>query len=427
MPSFSDILNKPTVFADRNVLSPHYIHETLPFRDKEIEKVMVGLSPALKNERPRNMFIYGKTGTGKTCSVKHVISKMGQHPSSSVSCYINCRMYNSRYRVIQKITKELLPSLDSMGFGLAMLYEKMMHAVEAGEAAAGAQAQSEEEARRKSGGRRLIVILDEVDMVKDLDDLLYTLTRCNDELKNGSVSIIGISNKLSFKEQLGQRSRSSLCENEMVFAPYTATQLQSIIAQRAQDGFKPGVVEESAVNLAAAITGQDVGDARYALKLLMKAGEIADEKGISKITDKEVDEARRSVDRDVAFEAISTLPDHQQLVLLAIANLTLDKGKNTRLVQGGGEEDDSHLISGEVYEEYSRVSRKYRKPRRSARWYREYLNDLEMLGLITTIESGAGMRGRTRLIRIGYPASDVRKIVEKNFTIIESAHEEEKA
>lgn len=432
MPSFSEILSKPTVFADRNVLSPHYIPSTLPFRDREIEKIMVGLSPALKGERPRNMFIYGKTGTGKTCSVKHVLGKMGayradgksappgskpaaqdgakigipdqkaaQPPAHYVSSYVNCKMFNSRYRVIQKITKDILPSLDSMGFGLAMLYEKMMAEVE-------------------TSGKRLIVILDEVDTVKDLDDLLYTLTRSNDELKQGSVSIIGISNKLSFKEQLGQRSRSSLCENEMVFAPYSPHQMQAIISQRAKMGFKPHVVEESAINLAAAITGQDIGDARYALKLLQKAGEISDEKGISKITDKEVEEARRSVESDVAFEAISTLPDHQQLVLLAIANLTIDKGKNTRLTGGTAEEDESHLISGEVYEEYSKVSRHFRKPRRSARWFREYLNDLELLGLITTTESGAGQRGRTRLIRIGYPAHDVKKIIEKNFTIIES-------
>ncbi|MFA6489736.1 MAG: AAA family ATPase [Candidatus Micrarchaeia archaeon] len=426
MPSFSEILSKPTVFSDRNVLSPHYIPDTLPFRDKEIEKIMVGLSPALKGERPRNMFIYGKTGTGKTCSVKHVLGKMGEYkeegkpsPHGSkvdakagqtaqapyVSSYVNCKMFNSRYRVIQKITKDILPSLDSMGFGLAMLYEKMMAEVE-------------------TSGRRLIVILDEVDTVKDLDDLLYTLTRANDELKQGSISIIGISNKLSFKEKLGQRSRSSLCENEMIFASYTPPQMQAIISQRAKMGFRPHVVDDSAINLAAAITGQDVGDARYALKLLQKAGEIADEKGISKITDKEVEEARRSVESDVAFEAISTLPDHQQLVLLAIANLSIDKGKNTRLTEGAGEEDDSFLISGEVYEEYSKVARKFRKPRRSARWYREYLNDLEMLGLITTIESGAGQRGRTRLIRIGYLATDVKKIVEKNFSIIESADEE---
>ena len=400
MKSFSDLLNKPTVFSDRNVLSPHYVPGTLPFRDTEIEKIMASVVPALKNERPHNMFVYGKTGTGKTCSVKHVLIKFSEHKSNAKHVFMNCRMYNSRYRVIQKIAKELLPTLDSMGFGLAMLYEKVMEEV--------------------GKGTHLIVVLDEVDMVKDLDDLLYTLTRANDELKAGSISILGITNRVNFKDQLGTRSKSSLCENEMVFAPYTATQLQSIVRQRAKMGFKPGVVDDSAINLSAALTANDSGDARYALKLLLKAGEIADDRGINKITDKEVEDARRSVDTDIAFEAISTLPDHQQLVLLAIANLALDKGKNTRLTTGTSDEEDSFLTSGEVYEGYCPVARKHRKPRRSARWYREYLNDLEMLGLITTVESGAGMRGRTRLIRIGYPPTDVQKIVEKNFSIIES-------
>ncbi|MCX6773118.1 MAG: AAA family ATPase [Candidatus Micrarchaeota archaeon] len=417
MPSFSDILNRPTVFADRNVLSPHYVPSILPFRDKEIGKIMAAVSPALKGERPRNIFVYGKTGTGKTASVKHVAAKFESHTataradaagtaksaaasSRAKTCYVNCRMYNSRYRVIQKIVKELLPSLDSMGFGLAMLYEKMMESV-------------------LTSGAHLIVVLDEVDMVKDLDDLLYTLTRANDELKQGGVSLIGISNKLTFKDQLDPRSRSSLCENEMVFAPYTANQLAAIIDQRVKTGFKPHTVEESAVNLAAALTASETGDARYALKLLMKSGEIADDRGIKKITDKEIEEARHTADTEVAFEAISTLPDHQQMVLLAVAHLAIDKGKNTRLTTGTADEDDSFLTSGEVYEEYCKQAKHHRKPRRSARWYREYLNDLEMLGLITTIESGAGMRGRTRLIRIGFPPADVKKIIEKNFSIIE--------
>lgn len=399
MKTFSELLSKPTVFSDRNVLSPHYIPETLPFREAEIEKIMASVVPALKNERPHNLFIYGNTGTGKTCSTKNVLGKFSEHKSNAKYVYMNCRMYNSRYRSIQKIAKELLPALDSMGFGLAMLYEKVMEEV--------------------AKGTHLIVVLDEVDMVKDLDDLLYTLTRANDELKAGSISILGITNRVNFKDQLGTRSKSSLCENEMVFAPYTSTQLQSIVRQRAKMGFKPHVVDDGAINLAAALTANDSGDARYALKLLLKAGEIADDKGITKITDREVEDARRSVDTDIAFEAISTLPDHQQLVLLAVANLVLDKGKNTRLTTGTSDEEDSFLTSGEVYEEYCRVARKHRKPRRSARWYREYLNDLEMLGLITTVESGAGMRGRTRLIRIGYPATDVQKIVEKNFSIIE--------
>ena len=406
-PSFSDILNRPTVFADRNVLSPHYVPSILPFRDKEIGKIMSAVSPALKGERPRNIFVYGKTGTGKTASVKHVAAKFESHTASSATksqaktCYVNCRMYNSRYRVIQTIVKKLLPSLDSMGFGLAMLYEKMMESV-------------------LTSGAHLIVVLDEVDMVKDLDDLLYTLTRANDELKQGGISLVGITNNLKFKDQLDPRSRSSLCENEMVFAPYTANQLAAIIEQRVKTGFKPHTVEESAINLAAALTASETGDARYALKLLMKSGEIADERGIKKITDKEIEEARHAADTEVAFEAISTLPDHQQMVLLAVAHLAIDKGKNTRLTTGTADEDDSFLTSGEVYEEYCKQAKHHRKPRRSARWYREYLNDLEMLGLITTIESGAGMRGRTRLIRIGFPPADVKKIIEKNFSIIES-------
>lgn len=399
MKTFSELLNKPTVFLDRNVLSPHFVPETLPFREKEIERIMAAIAPALNNQRPQNMFIYGKTGTGKTCSVKHVLAKFSEFKSSAKHVYMNCRMYNSRYRVIQKIAKELFPDLDTMGFGLAILYEKIIGEV--------------------AKGMRLIVVLDEVDMVKELDDLLYTLTRANDELPAGSISILGITNKVNFKEKLGSRSKSSLCENEMVFPPYTAFQLQSIIRQRAAMGFKEGVVDESAVNLAAALTANDSGDARYALKLLLKAGEIADEQGAFRITDREVEEARRSVDTDIAFEAISTLPEHQQLVLLAIASLTLDKGKNTRLTDGLPEDEDAYLTSGEVYEGYCAVARRHRKPRRSTRWYREYLNDLEMLGLITTIESGAGMRGRTRLIRMGYPPADVKKIIERNFSIIE--------
>jgi len=120
-------------------------------------------------------------------------------------------------------------------------------------------------------------------------------------------------------------------------------------------------VEESAVNLAAALTASETGDARYALKLLMKSGEIADDRGIKKITDKEIEAARHAADTEVAFEAISTLPDHQQMVLLAVAHLAIDKGKNTRLTTGTADEDDSFLTSGEVYEEYCKQAKHHQR------------------------------------------------------------------
>ncbi|MDE1798329.1 MAG: AAA family ATPase [Candidatus Micrarchaeota archaeon] len=407
MPSFDDILSAPTLFAKRSVLSPHYVPASLPFREREMERIMVAVAPALASERSRNLFVYGKTGTGKTCTVRRVMEEFSARQSAAQSSYINCRMYNSRYRVIQKLSKDFIPELDKSGFGLATLYEKLVEYVQNGKA-----------------GRHIIVVLDEVDMVRDLDELLYTLTRMNDEITAGSLSIIGITNRLSFKDALDPRSKSSLCETEMVFTPYTAHQLKAILERRAAEGFRPGVVDESALNLASAIAAQETGDARYALKLLLKAGELADEKKLARITDAEVEEARRNVDVDLATETIATLPIHQQLVLLAVCNLSIEGTRYQRLggpglpggphgaAGGAGEGSDHFLMSGEVYEEYSRVCRHYRKPKRSARWYREYLNDLEMLGLITTVESGRGMRGHTRLIKPGYVPEQMKKIIE---------------
>jgi cell division control protein 6 len=393
MPSFDEILSSPTVFRKRDVLSPHFVPEVLPFRDKEIEKVMVSVAPAINGERPRNLFIYGKTGTGKTCTVRMVMREYVQKKPDSPPVYVNCRMYNSRYRVIQKIAKEYLPELDKTGFGLSHFYEKLIEYID----------------NIGATPRRVIVILDEVDMVKDLDELMYTLTRMNDELKVGSVTIIGITNRLSFKDALDSRSKSSLCETEMAFATYTPIQLRAILEQRAMEGFKDGTVHESAINLASAIVASETGDARYALKLLLKAGEYADEKKIGIVTDSEVEQARRNVDVDLAAETIATLPTHQQLVLLAVCNLWLKSSSYKKLTDG--QDIEKSLMSGEVYEEYSKACRQFKKPKRSARWYREYLNDLEMLGLITTIESGRGLRGHTRLIKPGYEPQQMKGII----------------
>jgi cell division control protein 6 len=390
--SFQDILSRSSIFGDRNVLSPHYIPSTLPHREKEINIVMSAISPALKGEKPRSMFIYGKTGTGKTSCVKYVMERFEEMKSDKARmCYVNCRIYNTRYRVFHKLMKDNIPDYAKTGYGLSFFYEKMIDLLD-------------------SKAVNMVIVLDEVDMVRDLDDLIYTLTRSNDDLKVGGISIIGISNKLSFKERLDPRSKSTLYETEIVFPPYTSTQLRSILEQRVKLGFSEGVVDDSAINLAAAMAAQDNGDARYALKLIMRAGEIVDEEGAGIVSEKYVTAARKSVDEDVSIEAISTLPQHQQIVLYSIATLSMDGGRYSKLTGN----TDNYLLSGEVYETYLRDSRNFKKEARSARWYREYLNELEMLGLVTTVESGKGMRGHTRLIKLAYSPSKVKSIIEKN-------------
>ena len=67
------------------------------------------------------------------------------------------------------------------------------------------------------------------------------------------------------------------------------------------------------------------------------------------------------------------------------------------------------------YEKYGELCKKWSITPRSARWFREYLNELDMMGLITTMISGKGVRGNTRLIRLAFPKEKVKSALQKRF------------
>ncbi len=396
MDTFDKEMARETIYQDRNVLSPHYVPEHLPYREAEIERVMKIIAPALRGKKPNNVFIYGKTGTGKTATVRHVMEKLDiarkKYGASVDHIYINCRTHNRKYQVLLKIAETLYPSESFMGFASTHLYDKIL-------------------AYLQKAGIILLVILDEVDQVKDIDDLVYMLTRANDSLSNGHVGIIGISNNVTFMDKLSPRSKSTLMQEEMVFAPYNAVQLKAILSERVKLAFKRGMCDESALELAAAYAAQESGDARYALKLLLKAGDLADERG-EQVTDEFVRLARSVVEEDIVLDLIKTLPEHPSIVLYAIAKLTREGGRYSNLT---GSDVDKFLFSGEVYSKYETICKQWNRKPRSARWYREYLKELEMLGLITLDLSGKGIRGNTQLIRLAFKPERVIAAIEKKF------------
>jgi len=392
---FEKEMQKDTVFVDRNVLTSHYIPDTLPHREKEIDRVMKTLSQILKGKPPRNLFIYGKTGTGKTSTTKHVIDKLLQvkdkYKVGVDSIYINCRMLNTKYQVLLKCAEFCNSRKNFIGFPFSVLLDAVIGYI-------------------KAGRINFLIVLDEIDKVKNLDDLIYSLVRANEALESGHIGVIGITNNVTFKKELDPRSRSTLLEEEMVFPPYNAEQLQAILKQRVKLGFKDGSVDDSAINLASALAAQESGDARYALNLIMKAGELADEDRVKKVGESYVTKARKVVEEEIVYEMIINLPEHEKILLYAIAQLTSEGSHYHRL---DGTADERVLFSGEVYEKYEAVCRDLDKTARSARWCREYINELDMFGLITISLSGKGVRGNTTLIRLAFPANKVKEVIEK--------------
>ena len=383
---------------DRNLLSPHYTPSELPYREPQIKLISQVLGQTLHNKKADNLFIYGKTGTGKTSATKNVMKQLLEFSSaknlSVEGVYVNCRNHNSKYRAMIKIVKDLYPEGNFMGFSAAFIYEKLV-----------SYARS---------GKQLIIVLDEIDKVKDLDDLVYALTRSNDEVDKGGISVIGISNNLMFKDRLDPRTKSSLCEQEMVFPPYNAQELKEILKRRAKNAFKEGVVEDSALSIAAAFAAQESGDARTAVMLLLRAGEVADRKGTEKITDDDVKKAKSKVEEEIILNMVSTLPEQQQLVLYAISVLSIDRKGFKKIT---GQFEQGVLFSGEIYDEYARLTKRVGKEVVSARWYREYISELEMYGLILSTNSGKGFKGQTRLIKLGFDAKKIRQLLEKELMI----------
>ena len=278
---FGQLLEVEPLFANKEVMRSSYTPDDLPHRDLEIRSLGSILVPALRGETPSNVFIYGKTGTGKTACVKYVgkeLSAKGEELGKRVNLiYINCEVVDTQYRVLQNIANAFVPAdkwshrIPFTGWPTDEVYDALRRYVDGN--TKGDDERWTVDTTRKPG-EVTIIVLDEVDKLKG-DEVLYTLTRINSDLANNKVSVIGISNDLKFTEFLDPRVKSSLGEESMIFAPYDATQLEDILTQRAKMALKDGVLDDSVIPLCSALAAREHGDARRALDLLRVAAEGA--------------------------------------------------------------------------------------------------------------------------------------------------------
>jgi len=144
--------------------------------------------------------------------------------------------------------------------------------------------------------------------------------------------------------------------------------------------------------------------------LLQRAGEIADMDQTLLVDDSKVERAKASVEEEIIISMISTLPQQQQLVLYAISQLSLSSQGFTKV---NGEIEKGVMFSGEIFESYLQLAKKFDVRNITSRWFRQYINELEMYGLILVTSSGKGIKGQTRLIKLGFDAAKIKSALEK--------------
>lgn len=378
---FESYLKKESVFANKQVLQAAYAPSELVHRDELIQQVASIIAPALRLERPSNLFIYGKTGTGKTITARHTtdnllsIAKKQSIPIQKI--YVNCKLKSvadTEYRLISSLAREFGKPLPSTGLPTDDVYKALFSAVD-------------------ETKQLVILILDEIDQLakKAGDGVLYNLTRINEELRHAQISLIGISNDLLFVDNLDPRVKSSLSEEELLFPPYNALQLQDILFNRSALAFKEGALESGVIEKCAAYAAREHGDARRALELLRVAGELCDRKGSAKASIADVDAAEEKIERDKVVDLVSTQPRQAQVVLHAILSISQGSAK--------------FIFTGEVYELYKKYCVKIGLRPLTQRRVSDILSELDMLGMITARVISKGRYGRTREIMLAPQAS----------------------
>ncbi len=386
---FENFLKKEPLFTNKNVLQSSYTPKNVPYREDQIQIIAGILAPALRLEKPSNIFIYGKTGSGKTLSVKHVADNIlaicADKKINLRMVYINCklkRVSDTEYRIVAQLARELGKEVPSTGLPTDDVYKTFVKLVD----------------ERK---QLVILILDEIDQLVNRagDEILYNLTRLNSELKNAQISLIGISNNLQFTENLDPRIKSSLSEEEILFPPYNAVQLQKILLQRAKLSFREEVIEEGVIEKCAAYAAREHGDARRALELLRVAGELAERSNSNMVNIKHIDEAEDKVERDRVLDTINTQPKQIQLTLYSILDVC---SKNT----------NGPIYTGEIFDIYKDVCSRVGLKPLTQRRVSDIIAELDMLGIINTKVVSNGRYGRTRQINIAVPNSTIPKINE---------------
>jgi len=378
-----------SVFKDESKLDINYVPQHLLHRTLQLNLLNQFFRFAVESpgRMTQRVLIMGNIGTGKTVLAQHFglnITKEAKERNINLHyIHINCReCKGSLFMILQRIITKFYPNFPRRGYSAEELLQALMQILDEKDA-------------------YLILTLDELESLisNGGSDAIYNLSRIQEDRINDPkrLSLICILRQPEHLETLDPSTRSTLQRNIIRLGNYSETQLEDILDDRVNLAFRDGTVPVQTMGLIAELGNSEGGNARYSIELLWRAGKYADASEIREVTPECVRNAVVSVYPVVRRDMIPEFSLHEKLFLLGVAR----HFKQT---------ESAYVSMGEAEEAYALVCEEYSEPQRGHTQLWKYVQALSVSGIIETMVSGVGQRGKTTLIGLSrVPASDLEQ------------------
>jgi len=382
-----------SVFKDESKLDINYVPQHLLHRKLQLNLLNQFFRFAVESpgKMTQRALIMGHIGAGKTVLSQHFglnITREAKQRNINLNyIHINCReCKGSLFMILQRTIMKFIPNFPRRGYSAEELLQALMQILDEKDA-------------------YLILTLDELESLvqNEGSDPLYNLSRIQEDRINAPkrLSLICILRQPEHLENLDPSTRSTLQRNIIQLREYSESQLEDILDDRVNLAFRDGTVPHQTMNLIAELGKSESGNARYAIELLWRAGKYADASEMREVLPECVRNAVVSVYPVVRRDMIPELGFHEKLFLLGVAR----HFKQT---------DSAYMSMGDAEEAYALACEEYGKKHRGHTQIWKYVKLLSASGIIETMVSGVGQRGKTTLISLPrVPASDLEQEISK--------------
>ncbi|MDG6918568.1 MAG: AAA family ATPase [Nitrososphaerota archaeon] len=241
-----------------------------------------------------HIVVTGAPGMGKTLVVEKVADDLAALAQSKMrvlrTSYINCRREKNEYMILKKMATDFGVNVPPTGWQVNRLLDVVYNMKV-----------------------NKLVVIDDADLIlPKMIDFIGMLTRMP------GLGMIMVSNRIGFEELIDDPAvLSSLGKTQVYFKPYSVEALRAILAERTKEAFT-SPLDESVLNLCAALAVGKNGDVRYLMGLVGRAATKAENDGADRIAVRHVYEAdRETQDLDMTI-VLRGMPSTWRYLFLSV-------------------------------------------------------------------------------------------------------------